>query len=62
MNNLCNRWSWKLVGTLPGMVQTIMPKGKGFDSILLQSAVMYYDIIMTYGTLSFAIFKAVEDT
>ena len=46
---LCNRWSGKLVGTLYCLeVGWYNNRVKGFDSILLQSAVLYYDI-MTYG-------------
>ena len=60
---LCSRGSWKLVGTLPGMIQTIVP----IQRIWLNNApvrslftVMYCDIIF-YGTLSFALLILIED-
>ena len=31
-------------------------RAEGFDSIMLRSTVMYYDIILIYGTLSFAFY------
>ena len=54
-------WNWILVGNrhIVWDVTNNRAKGQGFDSILLQSAVIYYDM-MIYVALSFALCHSVN--